>query len=113
MGDQREPTNREDPIRQHLTHLVREVKLHSPQYLDLCFHVLNGVGRLDLQGDGLPRKRLHEYLHPATKPENEVESRFLLDVVIRQSAAILQLLAGEDQPLLVRRDSLLVLHRKR
>ena len=89
------------------------MKLHSPQYLDLCFHVPNGVGRLDLQGDGLPRKRLHEYLHPATKPENEVESRFLLDVVIRQSAAILQLLAGEDQPLLVRRDSLLVLHRKR
>ena len=33
----------------------------------------------------------------------------LLDVVVRESAAILQLLAGEDKTLLVRGDSLLVL----
>jgi len=32
-----------------------------------------------------------------------------LDVVVRQSAAIFQLLAGEDQPLLIWGDSLLVL----
>lgn len=34
---------------------------------------------------------------------------YLLDVIIAQSAAILELLAGEDQPLLVRRDAFLVL----
>ena len=34
----------------------------------------------------------------------------LLDVVIRKSAPILKLLAGEDQALLVRRDTLLVLN---
>ena len=33
----------------------------------------------------------------------------LLDVVIRQGAAVLQLLPGEDQALLVRRDALLIL----
>ena len=33
----------------------------------------------------------------------------LLDVVVRQRAAVLQLLAREDQALLVRRDALLVL----
>ena len=34
---------------------------------------------------------------------------YLLDVVIAQGASVLQLLAGEDQALLVRRDALLVL----
>ena len=37
-----------------------------------------------------------------------MKGRLLLDVVIRKSAAILELLAGEDQALLVRGDSLLV-----
>jgi hypothetical protein len=43
--------------------------------------------------------------NPTTEPEHEVERGLLLDVVVRQSAAILQLLPGEDQTLLVRRDS--------
>jgi len=34
-----------------------------------------------------------------------VERRFLLNVVIGERAAVLQLLAGEDQALLVRRDA--------
>ena len=38
-----------------------------------------------------------------------MKSRFLLDVVIRQGTTVLQLLAREDETLLVRRDSLLVL----
>jgi hypothetical protein len=38
-----------------------------------------------------------------------VEGRFLLDVVVRKGPAVLELLAGEDQPLLVWRDALLVL----
>ena len=38
-----------------------------------------------------------------------MQSRLLLDVVVRQRAAVLQLLAGEDQALLLRRDALLVL----
>jgi hypothetical protein len=37
-----------------------------------------------------------------------VKSRLLLDVVIRKSAAILKLLAREDQALLVRGNALLV-----
>ena len=35
---------------------------------------------------------------------------FLLDVVIRKSAAVLQLPAGEKEALLVRRDALVVLN---
>ena len=38
-----------------------------------------------------------------------MERGLLLDVVVRQRAAIFQLLAGEDEALLVRRDALLVL----
>ena len=54
----------------------------------------------------LARERLQRGLNnPTTEPEHEVERGLLLDVVVRQSAAILQLLPGEDQTLLVRRDS--------
>jgi hypothetical protein len=49
-------------------------------------------------------------LHTATKTENEMESGLLLNVIIRQSATVLELLAGKDQALLVRRDTLLVLN---
>jgi len=39
-----------------------------------------------------------------------MESRFLLDVVVRQGAAVLELLASENQALLVRGNALLVLN---
>jgi hypothetical protein len=38
-----------------------------------------------------------------------MQGRFLLDVVVGQSATILKLLAGEDQALLVRGNALLIL----
>ena len=38
-----------------------------------------------------------------------MERGLLLDVVVGERAAVLELLAGEDQALLVRRDALLVL----
>jgi hypothetical protein len=38
-----------------------------------------------------------------------VKSRLLLDVIVGQGAAIFELLAGEDQALLVWRDAFLVL----
>ena len=44
-----------------------------------------------------------------TQTEHEVESRLLLDVVVRERAAVLELLAGEDEALLVGGDALLVL----
>merc|ERR1719198_1525085 len=45
----------------------------------------------------------------ATEAQNQMESRLLLNVVIRQGAAIFQLLPCKDQSLLVRRNALLVL----
>jgi hypothetical protein len=45
----------------------------------------------------------------APQAEYEVERRLLLDVVVAQRAAVLELLAREDKALLIRRDPLLVL----
>jgi len=55
-------------------------------------------------------KRLERWLNDTTtKTENQVKSRLLLDVVVRESASIFKLLSSEDQSLLVRGDSFLVL----
>merc|ERR1711894_542565 len=62
---------------------------------------------LDLLGGGVVL--LLPLLGTSPQPEDKVKSGLLLDVVVRQSPTILQLLASEDQPLLVRGDSLLVL----
>ena len=48
-------------------------------------------------------------LGSSSESQDEVERRLLLDVVVRKSAAVLELLSGEDQALLVRGDTLLVL----
>jgi len=44
-----------------------------------------------------------------TKTQHKVKGGLLLDVVVRKSATILELLAGEDETLLIWRDALLVL----
>ena len=46
----------------------------------------------------------------ATKSEHQVKGGLLLNVVIRKSAAIFELLAGEDQALLIGGNALLVLN---
>merc|ERR1712022_13141 len=45
----------------------------------------------------------------STKAEHEVQRGLLLDVVVLECAAVLELLTRKDQALLVRRDALLVL----
>ena len=77
--------------------------------LDLGLHVVDGVGRFDLERDGFAGEGLDENLRTPTKAKDEVESRFLLNVVIGESAAVFELLSGENQALLVGRDALLVL----
>merc|ERR1711902_312578 len=77
--------------------------------LDLGLDVLNAVRGLDLEGDGLAGESLDEDLHTSPESEHKMESGLLLDVVVRESPSILELLSSEDQPLLVWGDSLLVL----
>lgn len=61
---------------------------------------------LDLLGGGVDL--LLTLLTTTTQAEHEVKGGLLLDVVVRKSTAVLELLASEDQTLLVRGDSLLV-----
>ena len=64
-----------------------------------------------LSNTGIPSTEKQELsviswrLLPATQTQHQVQSRLLLDVVVSQGAAILQLLASKNQPLLVRRDA--------
>lgn len=70
--------------------------------LNLRLHVVNRVRRLDLQRDGLARKGLDKDLHTTTETKDEVKSRFLLDVVVRECASVFELLACENEALLIR-----------
>ena len=45
----------------------------------------------------------------SSQSEHQVEGGLLLDVVVRQSPSVLQLLPGKDQPLLIRRNAFLIL----
>ena len=49
-------------------------------------------------------------LEATTETEHKVEGALLLNVVVRKSTAVLELLASEDETLLVRGDTLLVLN---
>ena len=89
------PPQQPCPSQQPLTLLV----------LDLLLDVLNGVAALHLQRDGLASQRLHKDLHATAQAQHQVQGGLLLDVVVSQGAAVLQLLAGEDQALLVGGDA--------
>ena len=58
---------------------------------------------LDLFGCGVVL--LLSFLAATSKAKNEVKGRLLLDVVVRKSTAIFELLPGKNQPLLIRRDT--------
>ena len=74
--------------------------------LDLGFDIVDRVGRLDFQSDGLAGQRLDEDLHATPQTKDEMERRLLLDVVVREGATVLELLSCEDQTLLVGRDTI-------
>ena len=78
--------------------------------LDLGLNVFDSVRGLNIKSDGLASQRLDEDLHTSTEAENQVQGRLLLDVVVAESPAVLELLTSEDQALLVGRNTLLVLN---
>ena len=77
--------------------------------LDFGLHVFNGVTCLDLKGDGFSSESFDKDLHAPTKTQHKVKGRLLLDVVVRKRTTIFQLLASEDEALLVRWNSFFVL----
>jgi len=77
--------------------------------LDLGFDIFNGVSWLDIEGDGLSSESLDEDLHTTSESQDEMESGLLLNVVVREGSAVLELLTSEDESLLVWWDTFLVL----
>ena len=80
--------------------VINLVELEDSE-LDLLVLVLDLLGL----GVGL----LLSLLSATAETKHKVKSGLLLDVVVGQGSAILELFSGEDQALLVRRDPLLVL----
>ncbi|WVZ09607.1 hypothetical protein V8G54_014137, partial [Vigna mungo] len=78
--------------------------------LDLCLDIINGIRAFNFQSNGLSCQRLYKNLHSTTKPQNQVQGRFFLDVVIRKGPSIFKLFPGKDKPLLVWGDTLLILN---
>ena len=95
--------------------------------LDLRLDIVNRVRGFNFEGDRLASQGLDKDLHTSTKTEDEMERGLLLDIaarnvgttmrwiqwhglLVRKSAPVLELLAGEDQSLLVWRDTLLVMN---
>merc|ERR1712107_596441 len=62
--------------------------------LDLGLDILNGVRWLNLESDGLASQSLDKDLHTYSQSQNKMESAFLLDVVIRKSSSVLELLSS-------------------
>merc|ERR1719181_1294404 len=77
--------------------------------LDLGLDILDGVRCLHVESNGLACQRLYENLHATTQTQNQVERRLFLDVVVRESVTVFQLLASENQALLIRGNAFLVL----
>lgn len=73
--------------------------------LDLSLYLVDRVGGFDFEHDRLAGDHVDEILHATAETKGEVHGGFLLNVVVRKRAAILQLLARKAQMLLVGRDT--------
>ena len=85
------------------------VRWDSLLVLNLGLHVVNRIRGLDIKSDGFAGESLDKDLHTSTKSEDEVESRFLLDIVVGEGSAIFELLSSKNKSLLIRGNAFLVL----
>merc|ERR1711977_762259 len=77
--------------------------------LDLGLDVFDGIRGFDVKSDGLASQGLDEDLHTTSKSEDQMESGLLLDVIVREGSAVFELPTSEDESLLIRGDTFLVL----
>jgi len=77
--------------------------------LDFGLDIFNGVSWFNIEGDGLTSESLYEDLHTSSKSENQMESGFFLDIVVRKCSSILKLLSSKDKSLLIWWDTFLIL----
>merc|ERR1712232_1267029 len=77
--------------------------------LDLGLDILDGIRWLNVKSDSFTSQGLDEDLHTTSESEDQMEGGLLLDVVVGEGSAVLELLTGEDKSLLIRRNTFLVL----
>lgn len=77
---------------------------------DLGFNSFNSVSCLNINHDGLSSQGLNKDLHTSSQSEDQVESWFFVNVIIREGSTIFQLLACKDESLLVSGDAFPVLY---
>jgi len=77
--------------------------------LDLGLDVFDSVCWFNIKSDGLSSQGFDEDLHTTSQSENQMESRFLLDIIVTEGSSILELLSSEDESLLIGWDTFLVL----
>merc|ERR1719499_2781270 len=77
--------------------------------LDFGLHIGDSIRRLHIKSNRLSSKSLNKDLHATSQSKHQVQSRLLLDIVIRKSTAILQLFTSKDKTLLIRWNTFLVL----
>ena len=77
--------------------------------LDLGLNILDGIRGLHLQSDGLASQGLDEDLHSTSETQDQMQSGLLLNFVVGEGPTVLELLASEDQPLLIWGNAFLIL----
>ena len=95
----------------NLVHVLETDTFSTLQIGRLDHGLANGGGVLLKVSDhgGIVKDAAGDHAVSSSQSQDQVKGRFLLDVVIAESAAIFQLLSGKNQSLLVWGDSLLVL----
>merc|ERR1711963_751898 len=84
-------------------------KHHRPEASSMTFAALyKDCTRRGLSRDNLLQSGKAASLLATAQAQDQMECRFLLDVVVRQSATVLELLAGKDEALLIRGNALLL-----
>ena len=77
--------------------------------LNLGLDVVDGVRGFYVEGDRFAGKGFHKDLHSSTEAEHQVEGGLLLDVIVAERAPIFKLFPCENETLLIRWDTLLIL----
>jgi hypothetical protein len=77
--------------------------------LNFGLDILDGVGWFNFESDGFSGQGLDEDLHTTSESKDQVKGGFFLDVVVGEGSSVFELFTGEDQSLLVWRDSFFVL----
>jgi hypothetical protein len=64
------------------------IRWNSFFVLDFGFNIINSVWRFNIQCYGLSSECFDKDLHASSESENQMESRFFLNIVVREGSAI-------------------------